>query len=51
MKATLERIAKEMSGTVSVGFFPGATYPDGESVANVAAINEYGGRNTPARPF
>jgi hypothetical protein len=36
-----------------VGFLEGATYPDGTSVAMVAAINEYGRpeNNQPPRPF
>ena len=33
-----------------VGFFEGATYPDGTSVAYVAYLNEYGQHNPP-RPF
>ncbi len=38
---------------VSVGFLRGATYPDGTSVALVAATNEFGApsRNQPPRPF
>lgn len=39
--------------TLRVGFLEGATYPDGESVAMVAAANEFGdpGMNRPPRPF
>lgn len=39
--------------TVRVGFLKGATYPDGTSVAVVAAINEFGApsRGQPPRPF
>jgi hypothetical protein len=39
--------------TVRVGFLKGATYPDGTSVALVAAINEFGApsRGQPPRPF
>lgn len=34
-----------------VGWFEGATYPDGTSVAYVATIHEFGTSRTPARPF
>lgn len=39
--------------TVKVGFLRGATYPDGTSVALVAAVNEYGRPSVgqPPRPF
>lgn len=38
---------------VKVGFLEGATYPDGTSVALVAAVNEFGApsRGQPPRPF
>ncbi|WP_371432429.1 hypothetical protein [Novosphingobium sp.] len=38
---------------VNVGFLEGATYPDGTSVATVAAINNFGAPEAgiPARPF
>lgn len=38
---------------LKVGFIDGATYPDGTSVAMVAATNEYGNpaNNQPPRPF
>jgi hypothetical protein len=38
---------------VKVGFLSGATYPDGTSVALVAAVNEFGApsRGQPPRPF
>jgi hypothetical protein len=49
LKQTLEKISK--ASKVDVGFLEGATYPDGTSIAMVAAINEFGGGNTPARPF
>lgn len=43
-------------GSVDVGFLSGATYPDGKSVAFVAAMNEFGHKTTgggyvPPRPF
>jgi len=54
IRVRLEAIADRLgSGTVSVGFFEGATYPDGELVAGVAAKNEYGdpANHQPPRPF
>lgn len=38
-------------GTLEVGFMAGATYPDGTSVALVAALNEFGTSRAPPRPF
>ncbi|MDR9839454.1 hypothetical protein [Herbaspirillum huttiense] len=38
-------------GTLKVGFLEGSTYPDGQGVAEVAAYNEFGTQNMPARPF
>lgn len=40
-------------GTLKVGFLEGATYPDGTSVALVAALNEFGepSKGQPPRPF
>jgi len=52
--ARLESIAKKLEGgNVKIGFFPGATYPDGTPVALVAAIQNYGApsRGIPPRPF
>lgn len=57
--ARLEARLREMAakvrkpGTVSVGFPAGSTYPDGTSVAVVAALNEWGvpSRGQPPRPF
>jgi hypothetical protein len=47
--------AKKMSSakTVRIGFLEGARYPDGTSVALVAALNEYGvpKHGQPPRPF
>lgn len=55
LAAALSAIAKQLSRpeTVRVGFLEGATYPDGTSVAMVAAVNEYGApsRGIPPRPF
>jgi len=41
------------ANTVRVGFLEGATYPDGTSVATVAAVQEFGSpaNNIPPRPF
>ena len=41
------------AGTLEVGFMEGATYPDGTSVALVAAVNEFGrpAKGQPPRPF
>lgn len=51
----LAKIVKSTKGLprVSVGFLRGASYPDGTSVALVAAVNEFGapGRGQPPRPF
>ena len=38
-------------GTLRVGFLEGATYPDGTSVALVAATQNFGSRSIPPRPF
>ena len=42
---------KKQRGKIEVGFFEGEKYPDGKSVAEVAAFNEFGGGKTPPRPF
>jgi hypothetical protein len=53
LEAALREIAKKVSkpGTLRVGFLENATYPDGRSVALVAAANEFGTKRIPARPF
>ncbi|MBI1213628.1 MAG: hypothetical protein GC190_19390 [Alphaproteobacteria bacterium] len=38
-------------GTLRVGFLEGARYPDGTSVAMVAALQNFGTRTIPRRPF
>lgn len=38
-------------GTVRVGFLENATYPDGKSVAMIAAIQDFGTGTIPPRPF
>lgn len=51
----LAEVDRRMSGAeaVEIGFLASARYPDGTSVAMVAAINEYGApsRGIPPRPF
>lgn len=50
----LNKVASQLeSKQVKVGFINGATYPDGTSVAMVAAGNEWGipENNQPPRPF
>ncbi len=42
---------KSDSAKVNVGVIEEATYPTGESVAQVAFWNEYGTATAPARPF
>jgi hypothetical protein len=63
LTAALDKIAQKVSkaASVEVGFLEGATYPDGTSVALVAALNEFGSGNkvshqiarapVPPRPF
>ncbi len=55
LEAKLAEIAEKLGEgkTLRVGFLEGATYPDGESVAMVAATNEFGNpaNNQPPRPF
>lgn len=52
--ALLKQYSKNLEGkpTVSVGFFSGSTEKkSGLPSAYVALLNEYGGENTPPRPF
>ncbi len=51
LQGMADRLAK--ANAVSVGFLGNATYPDGTSVAAVAALNEFGvpSHNQPPRPF
>lgn len=55
LDAKLSELAAKIArgGTLRVGFLEGATYPDGTSVAQVAAINNFGApaAGIPARPF
>ena len=45
------KFLKKQNGSIKVGFFKEDKYPDGKSVAEVAAFNEFGGLYTPPRPF
>lgn len=53
----LEAALKDLAGrvatpaTLRVGFLEGATYPDGTSVAMVAAVQNFGNGKIPPRPF
>ena len=50
----LNKVASQLdSKQVKIGFIDGSTYPDGTSVASVAAENEWGvpEKNQPPRPF
>lgn len=56
LQKKLDQILKDVKKNASkleVGFMGGASYPDGTSVAMVAAINEFGApsRGQPPRPF
>lgn len=52
LQAKLQELADKIgNSSVKVGFLEGATYPDGQSVAEVAAYNEFGTRHAPPRPF
>ncbi|NSL91710.1 HK97-gp10 family putative phage morphogenesis protein [Acetobacter syzygii] len=53
MRAALEKLSQKVkSGAhVRVGFLEGETYPDGTSVAQVAAWNEFGTLTADPRPF
>jgi len=53
IRDVFKRLADNLASakSVQVGFLEDATYPDGMSVATVAALNEYGHAHTPPRPF
>lgn len=54
LERALAEIAKRLGNkptSVSVGFLEGATYPEGQSVAMVAALNNFGTGRAPPRPF
>lgn len=48
LKKTLQKLSKE---TVEYGYYSEDVYPDGDTVAEIAAINEYGSFENPPRPF
>lgn len=49
----LQQLAGKLAsgGAVKVGFLEGATYPNGQRVAQVAFWNEFGTSRAPPRPF
>lgn len=49
----VKNVGTDATPTLKVGFLSGSTYPDGTSVAMVAAIQNYGApaRKIPPRPF
>ena len=53
LQAFLDKMPKDGEPYVKVGFMADATYPDGTSVATVAAMNEFGvpSHNQPPRPY
>lgn len=53
LAATLKDLSAKVTAahTLRVGFLENATYPDGTSVAMVAAIQNFGAGKTPPRPF
>lgn len=54
LHATLNDLARKLGGptrVLGVGFLEGATYPDGTSVAMVAAVQNFGSARVPPRPF
>lgn len=55
LRAKLAELSKRVSrgSALKVGFLEGATYPDGTSVAMVAAVQNFGApsRGIPPRPF
>ena len=50
-EATLNHVANITKNKAIVGWYEGATYPDGTKVSDVAMMNEYGTRTSVARPF
>ena len=51
LRAHIRRASRKGPKGLEVGFFAESKYPDGTYVANVAAYNNYGTDNIPARPF
>lgn len=52
-KAAIAQLLRKLGqpGQLRVGFLEGATYPDGTTVAMVAAAQNFGTRRIPKRPF
>lgn len=50
-KRYFEQLEKLANLEVQVGFQDGATNDEGASLAEIAAYNEFGSSDTPARPF
>ena len=51
VRAHIRNASRKGPKGLEVGFFEESKYPDGTYVANVAAYNNYGTDNIPARPF
>ena len=50
-KRYFQELKKLVEMEVVVGYQEGQAYDDGTSLAEVAAYNEFGSSDTPARPF
>lgn len=52
LEQALQELGRQLGrgGTVRVGYLAGATYPSGQSVAMIGAIQEFGSARIPARP-
>lgn len=53
LEEALRKLSQKISqkATLRVGFLEDKRYEDGTPVATIAAINNFGGGNTPPRPF
>lgn len=53
LAAALKKISAKASkaASVQVGFLEGSTEPDGTSIPMIAALNEFGTKTAPPRPF
>ncbi|MDR1921102.1 MAG: hypothetical protein LBS31_05075 [Candidatus Adiutrix sp.] len=50
LKERMKRFMKQGEG-VEVGILSGSKWPDGQPIAPIAALHEFGSENMPARPF
>jgi hypothetical protein len=52
LEQALQELGRKLGrgGAVKVGYLSGATYPSGQSVAMIGAIQEFGSARIPARP-